>query len=417
MNKKHVVVMLQGKTFVLNKDFDPSINRKLVTFSTFTDFKNRYCNKYSFLDGSNKSLAQCWLSSSKRKTYDGLIFDPEKNYKNFYNLYQGLAVVPKKGKWNKFRDHINNVLAASDEELGSYIIHWMADAIQNPTDRPGVALVLKGKQGTGKGIFARGFGYLFGNHFLHLFHGSHLTGHFNSHLKDKLMIFADEAVWGGDKKAEGMLKGLITEPSIPIEMKGKDVFTVSNFSRIIISSNNDWVVPAGAEERRFCVIEPGDSMMQNSNYFKSINEELNNGGYEAMLYDLQNIDLEGIDLRRFPKTNALSIQKSISSSDVEKFWEDRLYDGSTISDQDEWKNSILCYDLYQDYILFSKKIGNSRPKTMSSFGKNLKNVIPEIERQRGTTKKRNYKYILPDLEQCRLAFDKARNTKTNWEGV
>ena len=190
-----------------------------------------------------------------------------------------------------------------------------------------------------------------------------------------------------------------------------------NFSRIIISSNNDWVVPAGAEERRFCVIEPGDSMMQNSNYFKSINEELNNGGYEAMLYDLQNIDLEGIDLRRFPKTNALSIQKSISSSDVEKFWEDRLYDGSTISDQDEWKNSILCYDLYQDYILFSKKIGNSRPKTMSSFGKNLKNVIPEIERQRGTTKKRNYIYILPDLEQCRLAFDKARNTKTNWEGV
>ena len=417
MNKKHAVVMLQGKTFVLNKDFDPSINKKLVTFSTFTDFKNRYCNKYSFLEGSNKSLAQCWLSSSKRKTYDGLIFDPEKNHKNFYNLYQGLAVVPKKGKWNKFREHINNVVAASDEELGSYIIHWMADAIQNPTDRPGVALVLKGKQGTGKGIFARGFGYLFGNHFLHLFHGSHLTGHFNSHLKDKLMIFADEAVWGGDKKAEGMLKGLITEPSIPIEMKGKDVFTVSNFSRIIISSNNDWVVPAGAEERRFCVIEPGDSMMQNSNYFKSINEELNNGGYEAMLYDLQNIDLEGIDLRRFPKTNALSIQKSISSSDVEKFWEDRLYDGSTISDQDVWKNSILCYDLYQDYILFSKKIGNSRPKTMSSFGKNLKNVIPEIDRQRGTTKKRNYIYILPDLEQCRLAFDKARNTKTNWEGV
>ena len=417
MNKKHAVVMLQGKTFVLNKDFDPSIDRKLVTFSTFTDFKNRYCNKYSFLDGSNKSLAQCWLSSSKRKTYDGLIFDPEKNHKNFYNLYQGLAVVPKKGEWNKFRDHINNVLAASDEELGSYIIHWMADAIQNPTERPGVALVLKGKQGTGKGIFARGFGYLFGNHFLHLFHGSHLTGHFNSHLKDKLMIFADEAVWGGDKKAEGMLKGLITEPSIPIEMKGKDVFTVSNFSRIIISSNNDWVVPAGAEERRFCVIEPGDTMMQNSKYFKSIQEELNNGGYEAMLYDLQNIDLEGMDLRKFPKTNALSIQKSMSSSDVEKFWEDRLYDGSTISDQDEWKNTILCYDLYQDYILFSKKIGNSRPKTMSSFGKNLKNVIPEIDRQRGSSKKRNYKYILPNLEQCRLSFDKARNTKTNWDSV
>ena len=417
MNEKHAVVMIEGKTYVLNKEYDPIADKRVLTFSNFTDFKNRYCNKYSNINGSNVSLAQLWLKSNNRKTYNGLIFDPKKNHNDFFNMYQGFAVEPQKGDWNKFRDHIKNVVASSDDDLGDYIIHWMADAIQNPKDRPGVALVFKGKQGTGKGIFARGFGHLFGNHFLHLFHGSHLTGHFNSHLKDKLMIFADEAVWGGDKKAEGMLKGLITEPSIPIEMKGKDVFTVQNHCRVIISSNNEWVVPAGTEERRFCVIEPSQTMMQNTQYSGSIIKELKNGGYEAMLYDLMNLDLEGIDIRQFPKTIALSEQKSISSSDVEKFWEDRLYDGSIISDQNKWKKIVMCSDLHSDYILFSKKIGISRPKSMSQFGKDLKKMIPEIDRKRGSSEDRNYEYIFPDLEQCRLSFDKIRNAKTNWDGI
>ena len=72
---------------------------------------------------------------------------------------------------------------------------------------------LRGRQGTGKGIFCTQFGRLFGQHFVHVERSSHLTGHFNSHLKDKLIVYADEAFWAGDKKAEGVLKAMITEVS------------------------------------------------------------------------------------------------------------------------------------------------------------------------------------------------------------
>jgi hypothetical protein len=39
-------------------------------------------------------------------------------------------------------------------------------------------------------------------------------GRFNSHLKNAILIFADEAIWGGNKREVGALKALITEPKL-----------------------------------------------------------------------------------------------------------------------------------------------------------------------------------------------------------
>ena len=114
----------------------------------------------------------------------------------------------------------------------------MADAVQNPSQRPGTAIVLRGKQGVGKGIFCSEFGKLFGQHFVHVQHARHLTGHFNAHLKDALIVFADEAFWAGDKSAEGALKAMVTEDLLPIEFKGKDATYVRNHIRLLVASNN-----------------------------------------------------------------------------------------------------------------------------------------------------------------------------------
>lgn len=45
-------------------------------------------------------------------------------------------------------------------------------------------------------------------------------------------------------------------------MKGVDVHNAPNFIRLIMASNNDWVVPASVDQRRFVVIEAGTARMQ-----------------------------------------------------------------------------------------------------------------------------------------------------------
>ena len=70
-------------------------------------------------------------------------------------------------------------------------------------------------------------------------------GHFNAHLEDALVVFADEAFWADHNQAEGRLKALVTEPKLAIESKGRDVSFVYNHVRLIVASNSAWIVPAG----------------------------------------------------------------------------------------------------------------------------------------------------------------------------
>ena len=72
-------------------------------------------------------------------------------------------------------------------------------------------MVLRGGRGTGKGVVARAIGRLFGQHFVHVSHARHLTGNFNAHLAECVLLFVDEAFWAGDKQGEAQLKRMITE--------------------------------------------------------------------------------------------------------------------------------------------------------------------------------------------------------------
>ena len=92
----------------------------------------------------------------------------------------------------------------------------------------GAAIVLRGKEGVGKGVSVTIFGRLFGAHFRHISQGKHLTGNFNVHLQQCTLLFADEAFFAGDRGHESTLKALITEDTIQIEPKGLDLYSVRN---------------------------------------------------------------------------------------------------------------------------------------------------------------------------------------------
>ena len=103
------------------------------------------------------------------------------------------------GDWSLFRDHILDNVCSGDVAIFNYILGWMANCIQRP-DRSGeVALVLRGKRGVGKSLYGRLFGSLFGQHYIHDSNGRHLSGNFNAHLEDAILVFADEARTGEAK--------------------------------------------------------------------------------------------------------------------------------------------------------------------------------------------------------------------------
>jgi hypothetical protein len=119
-----------------------------------------------------------------RRSFKDLIFEPGRDIPNCYNLWRGFAVHPEQGDWGLFHDHILDNIACGNEEYYRWILAWMARLVQNPGGpKPGTAIAIRGKQGTGKGVFANYFGKLFGNHYLPISQPKQLAGRFNAHFK------------------------------------------------------------------------------------------------------------------------------------------------------------------------------------------------------------------------------------------
>ena len=169
---------------------------------------------------------------------------------------------------------------------------------------------------------------LFGQHGIQISNHEHLTGKFNKHLLDCTLLFADEAFWPGDRSAEGTLKRIITEDTLPIEPKGIDLRWCRNRLHIILASNNDWVVPAAINARRFAVFNVSDRYRKDRSYFRPLYDEIANGGAAAMLYDLLRVDLGDWHPRDdVPATDALTDQKELSLKADEQWWFQLLKNG------------------------------------------------------------------------------------------
>ena len=432
LNEKHAAVMVGGKFCILNEEGDPALEREIITFSSQTDFQSFYSNKKTIVGFSRggdpiyKSIGKVWLESPFRRQYKGVIFKPNYNSPEYYNLFKGFPYKGVEGDWSLFREFILNVICNDDQKLFDWVIAWIARILQDPGgERPGTSIALRGKMGVGKGTFAKYIGKIFGNHFIQVNSPHHLVGKFNSHLANALLVFCDEGFWAGNKEAEGVIKGMVTESTLMVEPKGKDAFSVNNFINLIIATNNNWVVPAGFEERRFCVIDVSDRCQQNHEYFKKISDQMENGGIEAMVYDLYRLNISEINLRQIPRTEALFEQILHTMSPFQSYWYSALESGrigEIIGDLGKWENDepamVPVDDVWSDYVQYSQKIGHGYRLNKPNFGKELQKLFNHEVRKpqkvlRPYGDKRSV-YVIPPLNKCREYFEEAVKMKIPW---
>ncbi len=296
MNTKYMVVIEAGKTLVYEPTYDVVLNRRYYERITFEDLRKLYLNRRIRVPQGNgktalKPVADVWLSHPDRRQFiGGVIFDPSGHHArpDKLNLWQGFAVKPRPGSWARLQEHILKIVCAGDKNLRDWLMGWMARLVQCPGEQGEVAVVMRGIEGCGKGTLAKALLHILGQHGMAISNAKHLTGNFNGHLRDTVLLFADEAFYAGNRAHVGILKALITEPTLAIEAKYQNVVQMPNYVHLMMASNEDWVIPASLEARRFMVLEVLAARANDTAYFAAIWGEMKNGGYEAMLHDLLN---------------------------------------------------------------------------------------------------------------------------------
>lgn len=410
LNEEYAVV-LRGSQVLVMRHWDGEDGISRLAFLSTKDFFTLTAHIRIWNAKLEKFLAVAplWLQSDRRKQYEDIYFRPlDREYRTRYNLWQGYGITPKAGNgYETFLDHIFRNICGSNEIYYNWIIDWLADLVQKPYRKPGTAVVLQGEMGVGKGAFAKHVGKLFGKHFIPILHGGQLIGRFNHHLADKVFVFVDESGWSQDKYGAGIIRGMITESHIAIEMKGKDTITLESFNRFVIAANDEWVVPASMQdERRFACFKMGNDNKQDKPYFAKMQAELENGGYEALLDFLLKHKYEDETVRTIPQTDALKEQKLYSMTPEMKFWLNCLEEGSigTFYLHDEIINSIETTKLYENYIEFCQNI-KVIPCSPSELPKKLSKYVDFNKHRKGTLINRQHFYDLAGLVELRGKFE------------
>lgn len=404
--------------------------KNIVEHMSEPSFHAKLANRFFVPDGDKpKPLSKEWIKSGFRRTYDGLVFAPEQKVDDrFYNTWRGFTVEPLADgeepteamlkAWAQFTEHAFQNVCQGDAELYNYLMTWFAHLIQKPWEKPLVATVFKGKKGTGKNALLDCVGNLFVDNYMVTAQRRHVVGQFNSHMESLLLLVLDEAFWSGDKEQEGILKDLITGNTTEIERKGVDSYTVDSCLRVSIIGNESWLVPASEDERRFAVFNVGDGRRLDVDFFRTMRENLEQGGYRYLLTQLKKYDISKVNLAIAPKTEGLIEQQLASLSPLEKYWHDSLYKGyfegvSSMSDG-EWQIKVDFKNFMDAFINTSRsRRGSLWVGSDTRLITDIKSICPSVKIVRSGL----MSIELPPLDQARKEWDERFKTNTQWGRV
>ncbi len=362
-----------------------------------------------------KLMPEWLLRNPARKTAAGIGCFPDEAPAGFLNLWAGFAVDPAPGDVSVYLDFVRAVICGGRDDAFDYAVKWLAHLVQRPAELPETALVIAGSEGIGKGTFLAPLMEIVGEpHRFIATHAGQVGGNFNGHLEGMLLINANESAWGGRRDEMNALKALITDPFISFETKGLPARTGKNMARVVMTTNESWAVPAGADSRRFVVLDASDSRRGDFEYFARLADWRKNGGAAALLHYLLRVDLTDWNPRQIPQTAALRQQRweTLKRRDPVAAWFGACLEAGSIDDgitvTDGWPEEIASRTLEAS---LKNDAGRNAPR-WADAAKQLQKLLPagwkRIDSRRNHT--RFIGYSLPPLAECRAKFEAATGT-------
>ena len=152
-------------------------------------------------------------------------------------------------------------LCNGNEIYFRWVINWIACFFQT-LEKSQVSLVLKGDQGTGKGLLFEILSKLFGKEFCVVIDDDRLGSNFKNWISDTLFFNLNEIAHDmkGRKSVKNFIKMLVTDPSMQTEKKYENASETEIFGNVLVTSNENYPLEIEPSDRRFTVISTGKAL-------------------------------------------------------------------------------------------------------------------------------------------------------------
>jgi hypothetical protein len=229
-----------------------------------------------------KKAIDVWLRDPNKRQYEKIVSDPAVHDPKIYNMWPGIkaAKLPPVAE-ESVPDliqpvimHVEQVLCNGDSAHAVFVLDILAQTVQHPGQKTGVALVFYGEQGCGKDMVFDFFRkHVLGSaiSYQSAKAGAELFSRFATEaLLNSVFVLLDEIEDLTNKKTENLFKNQITAETIPWEGKHQKTIQVKNKNNFVITTNYPNHIHIPADDRRMCLFRCSSARVGDFDYIEKM---------------------------------------------------------------------------------------------------------------------------------------------------
>jgi len=280
-------------------------NELFVSYEHIKYTESVFNKKTNDYDDKQQCFIRQWVLDENIRQYEKMDTYPKNCPPHIYNIWRQFSAedMDKCGA-DEFNDELEfllnhiRILCNHNEEIYNYFIRWIGQMLVYPETKS-VFVILISEEGAGKGSLLHLLRKIMGNNKVLESQSPDrdIWGNFNGLMANAFLVAIDELE---KQKAKDIaqIKGLITEPTLSINQKGKGQFTINSFHRFLGMTNKENPIETGKNDRRKLIVRCSDELIgkseKNVEYFKRFYKIIENDNVIRKLYDYL-INLDGLD--------------------------------------------------------------------------------------------------------------------------
>ena len=253
------------------------------------------------------------------------------------------------------------------------------------------------KEGVGKSWLIKLFRVMFGNELvLESSNPSRdVWGDFNGMMMNAFIVNLNEISKKDTLEAEGKLKSLITEPTIHINMKGKNQIEIQSYHRFINTTNSEEPINSKKDDRRNLIIRCSDEKKGDYTYFDELFKCLDDINIIKSFFEYLKT-IEGMD-----KFNSIPVPITEYHSDLQQLSRTpiEMFIRNIVEEATEDEPKYTSKELYDNFKSFISSNGMKYEINSLQFSVRLKREVPKGIETKHTKKGNCQVFNIPLLKQ------------------
>jgi len=342
------------------------------------------------LDNKGSISGEVFAGGRTMRKFDRMDFLPEQPefVDAVYNTWRPSDLEPIEGDPSIFLEHMEYMFEGAAER--NMVLDYLAWCVQNPAQKPNFALVIKGKQGTGKSFIGQVMERIFGPHNTGRPMNASIQSQFNGWARNVKLVVIEELMVKGRVDLMNHLKPMVTDPIIEVNEKYQPTQRITNNCVILAFTNHDDALPVEDDDRRYA-IAISEAFPKGDEYYHRLFNWAEKEGGDAVIWDyLKKRDVGKFNGKgRAPSTSSKSEMREASRSDYDAKWL-HLYQSSLPPFHGQYVAEQDLVDALPEKMQMRNTRGHAR--------KFLNNTVPAFntKKQAHTNKGRLVLWALPE---------------------